>query len=58
LAASQEKQNAGCRVFTIRHPALQWCAAKTELCITDLSFFEASGGFARDVFTAYPRTIN
>src|ERR1044071_1677850 len=51
------KQNAGCRFlrFVIRHSSR--CAAKTELCVTVISF-EALVSFDSKVFTACPRTIN
>jgi hypothetical protein len=47
-----EKQNAGCRFlrFVIRHCSR--CAAKTELCVTVISF-EALVSFDSKVFTAY-----
>jgi hypothetical protein len=48
-----------CRMSTlrivIRHCSR--CAAKTELCVTVISF-EAPCAFVYGVFTAYPRTIN
>jgi hypothetical protein len=51
------KQNAGCRFlrFVIRHCSR--CAAKTELCVTVISF-EALVSFDSKVFTAYPQMIN
>jgi hypothetical protein len=51
------KQNAGCRFlrFVIRHCSR--CAAKTELCVTLISF-EALVSFDSKVFTAYPQMIN
>ena len=47
-----QKQNAGCRFlrFVIRHCSR--CAAKTELCVTLISF-EALVSFDSKVFTAY-----
>src|SRR6266508_47880 len=51
------KENAGCRFsrIVIRHCSR--CAAKTELCVTVISF-EALVSFDSKVFTTYPRTIN
>ena len=50
--AREYKQNAGCRFlrFVIRHYSR--CAAKTELCVTVISF-EAARTFVYAVFTAY-----
>jgi hypothetical protein len=52
-------REAKCRMsilrIVIRHCSR--CAAKTELCVTVISF-EALVSFDSKVFTAYPRTIN
>src|SRR6266480_3597350 len=50
-------RNAGCRFLRVVIRHCSRCAAKTELCVTLISF-EALVSFDSKVFTAYPRTPN